>query len=106
MDRATDRCDRSAPTADAVLSNSERVPAYSVIQIPSLDSPALDNPRAPQDYISCAIGGVSSIRFALGAAMIFRIKEKFWSWGPDFSIDDAEGKLCYYMDGKAFSRGA
>lgn len=37
--------------------------------------------------------------------MIFRIKEKFWSWGNDFSIDDAEGNLRYYVDGVAFSWG-
>ncbi|QEG38115.1 LURP-one-related/scramblase family protein [Roseimaritima ulvae] len=37
--------------------------------------------------------------------MTFRIKEKFWSWGNDFSIQDAEGNLCYYVDGKAFSWG-
>ena len=37
--------------------------------------------------------------------MIFRIKEKFWSWGNDFAINDAEGQLMYYVDGKAFSWG-
>lgn len=37
--------------------------------------------------------------------MIYRVKEKFWSWGNDFSITDAEGKLMHYVDGKAFSWG-
>lgn len=37
--------------------------------------------------------------------MIFRIKEKFWSWGNDFAITDAAGKSIYYVDGKAFSWG-
>lgn len=37
--------------------------------------------------------------------MIFRIKEKFWSWGDDFSIMDADGNEVYYVDGKAFSWG-
>ncbi len=37
--------------------------------------------------------------------MTYRIKEKFWSWGNDFSIQDAEGNLCYYVDGQAFSWG-
>jgi len=37
--------------------------------------------------------------------MIFRIKEKFWSWGNDFSITDAEGSVRYQVDGKAFSWG-
>ena len=37
--------------------------------------------------------------------MIFRIKEKFWAWGDDFSITDASGDSRYYVDGKAFSWG-
>ncbi len=37
--------------------------------------------------------------------MIFRIKEKFWAWGNDFAITDAQGQLMYYVDGKAFSWG-
>jgi uncharacterized protein YxjI len=37
--------------------------------------------------------------------MIFRIKEKFWSWGNDFAITDAEGSVRYQVDGKAFSWG-
>ncbi|PAY16815.1 hypothetical protein CKO51_24575 [Rhodopirellula sp. SM50] len=37
--------------------------------------------------------------------MIFRIKEKFWSWGNDFAITDDEGKPLYHVDGKAFSWG-
>ncbi len=37
--------------------------------------------------------------------MIYRIKEKFWSWGNDFAITDANEQLMYYVDGKAFSWG-
>ncbi len=37
--------------------------------------------------------------------MIYRIREKFWSWGDDFAIHDDNGKERYYVDGKAFSWG-
>jgi uncharacterized protein YxjI len=37
--------------------------------------------------------------------MIFRIKEKFWAWGNDFAITDADGRLMYFVDGQAFSWG-
>lgn len=37
--------------------------------------------------------------------MVFRIKEKFWSWGNDFAITDADGNQAYFVDGKAFSWG-
>ncbi|EMI16918.1 protein containing DUF567 [Rhodopirellula maiorica SM1] len=37
--------------------------------------------------------------------MIYRIKEKFWAWGDDFSITDAAGNSRFYVDGKAFSWG-
>lgn len=37
--------------------------------------------------------------------MIYRIREKFWSWGNDFSIKDAEGNDCFYVSGKVFSWG-
>ncbi|NRA39321.1 MAG: LURP-one-related family protein [Planctomycetes bacterium] len=37
--------------------------------------------------------------------MLFRIKEKFWSWGNDFSITDRDGNTVYKVDGKAFSWG-
>ena len=37
--------------------------------------------------------------------MIFRIKEKFWAWGNDFAVTDAEGNPRYNIDGKAFSWG-
>ena len=37
--------------------------------------------------------------------MIFRIKEKFWTWGNDFSITDAAGNEVFYVAGKAFSWG-
>ncbi|WP_442508955.1 LURP-one-related/scramblase family protein [Novipirellula sp. SH528] len=37
--------------------------------------------------------------------MIFRIKEKFWAWGNDFTVTDADGNSRYNIDGKAFSWG-
>lgn len=37
--------------------------------------------------------------------MIYRIKEKFWSWGDDFTITDREGRDVYRVDGRAFSWG-
>lgn len=37
--------------------------------------------------------------------MIYRIKEKFWSWGNKFSITDADEQLAFYVAGKAFSWG-
>lgn len=37
--------------------------------------------------------------------MTFRIKEKFWAWGDDFSITDEHGTERFFVDGKAFSWG-
>lgn len=37
--------------------------------------------------------------------MKFMMKQKFWSWGDDFSIKDDQGKDIYFIDGKAFSWG-
>ena len=37
--------------------------------------------------------------------MIFRIKEKFWSWGDDFTITNDKGEAAFLVDGKAFSWG-
>lgn len=37
--------------------------------------------------------------------MRYQIKEKFWSWGNDFNIMDAEGRPVFRVDGKAFSWG-
>jgi uncharacterized protein YxjI len=37
--------------------------------------------------------------------MIYRIKEKFWSWGNDFAITDQHGTPVYLVDGAAFSWG-
>ena len=37
--------------------------------------------------------------------MIYRIKEKFWSWGNDFTISDEAGNDVFQVDGKAFSWG-
>jgi len=35
--------------------------------------------------------------------MIYKIKEKFWSWGDDFTIyDDGENEV-FRVHGKAFS---
>jgi len=37
--------------------------------------------------------------------MIYRIKEKFWSWGNDFTITDENGQPAFIVDGAAFSWG-
>ncbi|OUT54500.1 MAG: hypothetical protein CBB71_22425 [Rhodopirellula sp. TMED11] len=37
--------------------------------------------------------------------MLYKIKEKFWSWGNDFDITDRSGQPCFHVDGKAFSWG-
>ena len=37
--------------------------------------------------------------------MNFKIKENFWSFGNDFSIEDEQGNPTYFVDGKAFSFG-
>ncbi len=37
--------------------------------------------------------------------MIYRIKEKFWSWGGEFCIDNDQNIPCYYVKGEAFSWG-
>ncbi|MCH2182467.1 MAG: LURP-one-related family protein [Mariniblastus sp.] len=37
--------------------------------------------------------------------MIYRIKEKFWSWGNDFTITDQLGAPQFLIDGQAFSWG-
>ena len=37
--------------------------------------------------------------------MVYRIREKFWSWGNDFNITDQDGNEVYQVDGKAFSWG-
>ena len=37
--------------------------------------------------------------------MIYRIKEKFWSWGNDFTITDEKGNDQFLVDGQAFSWG-
>jgi uncharacterized protein YxjI len=37
--------------------------------------------------------------------MCYVLKQKFWSWGDDFTIQDSEGRDHYYVDGKAFSWG-
>ncbi len=37
--------------------------------------------------------------------MIYRIKEKFWSWGNDFSITDQQGAPKFFVDGAVFSWG-
>jgi uncharacterized protein YxjI len=37
--------------------------------------------------------------------MRYLLKQKFWSWGDDFTIKDAEGRDVYFVDGKAFSWG-
>ena len=37
--------------------------------------------------------------------MIYRVKEKFWSLGNNFTITDEAGLNCYRVTGKAFSWG-
>lgn len=37
--------------------------------------------------------------------MIFKIKEKFWSMGNDFTITDSDGVDQFFVDGAAFSWG-
>ena len=37
--------------------------------------------------------------------VIYRIKEKFWSWGNDFTITDERGNDRFLIDGQAFSWG-
>lgn len=38
-------------------------------------------------------------------AMVYRIKEAFWSWGNDFAITDRDGTPVYQVDGAVFSWG-
>ena len=37
--------------------------------------------------------------------MRYLLKQKFWSWGDDFRIQDAEGRDVFFVDGRAFSWG-
>jgi uncharacterized protein YxjI len=37
--------------------------------------------------------------------MVYRIKEKFWGFGDNFSIKDTQGNECFYVKGKVFSWG-
>jgi uncharacterized protein YxjI len=37
--------------------------------------------------------------------MRYVLKQKFWSWGDDFRIQDAEGRDVFFVDGRAFSWG-
>ncbi|MEO1527331.1 MAG: LURP-one-related family protein [Planctomycetota bacterium] len=37
--------------------------------------------------------------------MVFRIKEKFWSWGNNFAITDDAGNPAYHVSGAVFSWG-
>lgn len=37
--------------------------------------------------------------------MRYVMKEKFFSWGDDFAIQDAQGRDAFFVDGKAFSFG-
>ena len=37
--------------------------------------------------------------------MRYLLKQKFWSWGDDFRIQDAERRDVYIVDGRAFSWG-
>lgn len=37
--------------------------------------------------------------------MRYVLKQKFWSWGDDFTIQNAAGEAVYFVDGRAFSLG-
>jgi len=37
--------------------------------------------------------------------MRYVLKQKFWSWGDDFTIKDADGRDVFFVDGRAFSWG-
>ena len=37
--------------------------------------------------------------------MRYVLRQKFWSWGDDFRIQDAEGADVFFVDGRAFSWG-
>jgi uncharacterized protein YxjI len=37
--------------------------------------------------------------------MRYVLKQKFWSWGDDFTIKNAQGDDVYFVDGQAFSWG-
>lgn len=37
--------------------------------------------------------------------MRFVLKQKFWSWGDDFKVQDSGGHDVYFVDGRAFSWG-
>ena len=37
--------------------------------------------------------------------MVYRIKEKFWSWGDNFGITDAEGTTCFLWSKERFFHG-
>ena len=37
--------------------------------------------------------------------MRYVLKQKFWSWGDDFRIRDADGQDVFFVDGRAFSWG-
>jgi len=37
--------------------------------------------------------------------MRYVLKQKFWTWGDDFRIQDADGKDVFFVDGRAFSWG-
>ena len=37
--------------------------------------------------------------------MRYVMKQKFWTWGDDFRIRDADGRDVFFVDGRAFSWG-
>ena len=37
--------------------------------------------------------------------MRYVLKQKFWSWGDNFRIQDADGRDAFFVDGRAFSWG-
>lgn len=69
----------------------------------------LRNSRLAQGRREQARFPADSIDFTLPPSLMsdmrFVLKQKFWSWGDDFRIQDADGKDVYFVDGKAFSWG-
>ena len=37
--------------------------------------------------------------------MLYQMRQKLLSWGNDFTIQDADGQDCFFVDGAAFSLG-
>src|SRR5688572_29946877 len=51
------------------------------------------------------VRGVFVYRHQLKTNMRYVMKQKFWSWGDDFTIRDEKGGDVFLVDGRAFSWG-